>query len=88
MSDTEATPDERALGISILRGMIALASLGGVFCIAFGARAVLGYPSVLPFVVVFPVFIGAFAIIGNCILVLHAQGVARGGACSGRTPIR
>lgn len=80
MSDTEPTADDRALGISILRGMVALAVVGSVFCIAFGVRALLGYPSVLPFVVVFPVFFGAFAVIGNSILVLHAQGAARGGA--------
>lgn len=80
MNDTEPTAEDRALGLSILRGMVLLAVVGSLFCIAFGARALLGYPSVLPVVVIFPVFLGAFAVIGNSILVLHAQGVARGGA--------
>lgn len=80
MTDTEPTAEDRALGRSILRGMVLLAVVGAVFCITFGTRALLGYPSILPDLVIIPVFLGAFAVIGNSILVLHAQGVARGGA--------
>lgn len=64
----------------MLRGMLLLALVGSLFCFAFGARALLGYPSILPDVIIFPVCLGAFAVMGNSILVLHAQGVARGGA--------
>jgi hypothetical protein len=44
----------------------------------------MGAEPLLPVVAVFPVFIGAFAVIGASILVLRAQGVpARGGAYLG-----
>lgn len=80
MTGTEPTAEDRALGLSILRGMVLLAVAGGVICITFGASALLGYPSILPDLVTIPVFLGACAVMGNSILVLHAQGVGRGGA--------
>ncbi|MEJ0060911.1 MAG: hypothetical protein WDM79_15595 [Terricaulis sp.] len=78
MTEKEPTAEERALGLSFLRGMVALAAVGSVLGVVFGTRAMLGYESILPLATAFPSGLGAIAVIGNAILVLHARGVGRG----------